>query len=126
MNTTITRLEVATLADIDATHNFVDERTTTTLHSNPVNSEDFIKVEKLIANVTNRVVCSTPIIVRDWFGQLDLTVTSMDDDTIVLGKYFLKLSKEVLMYHKDILVFFDKVRMWVVLMTVGKKLRQIP
>jgi hypothetical protein len=93
VNATVSGLKVVALVDTGATHNFVSEWTTTTLHRKPEKSMAMFKVVNSIVKPITRVVHSAPLKVGEWFGSLDLTVAPLDDHTVILGKTFSSFPK---------------------------------
>jgi predicted aspartyl protease len=110
VNTTISGLNMESLVDTSATHSFVSERATKSLHRKPESNTGTCKVMKSTVMSMIGIVHSTPLRVGEWFGNMDLLVAPLDDHAMILGLDFLILSKASPLIHESHLVFLDEAR----------------
>ena len=92
MDAMVSGMKVTTLVDNGATHSFVSERTAWGLHHKAECDGSSFKVVNSGVKPVAEIVRSTPLIVGSWSGVLDMTVVPMDDQRVILGKDFLRLT----------------------------------
>jgi hypothetical protein len=56
------------------------------------------------------IVCSASLRVGEWFRNMALLVSPLDDHAMIVGLCFLILSKAVPLIHESQLVFMDEAR----------------
>lgn len=110
MDAIVSGLKVATLVDNGLTHNFVSGWTTWGLHHKVECDESLFKVVNSIVKPVVEVIHSTPLRVGNWLGVLDLTVVPMEDQSVVLGQDFLRLTRVVLAPHESCFLFEDRTK----------------
>jgi hypothetical protein len=93
-------VKLAASINIDATHDFISEQTTTSLHCKIERSTTFFKEVNSLVKPMTGVVRSTPLRVGSWFGTWDLMVAPLYGHAMVLVKYFLKYAQLVHMSHE--------------------------
>jgi hypothetical protein len=91
-----------------ATHSFVSKGFMKSLHHKPESNIITFKVMKLAIVSVTGIVCSTPLRVGEWFGNMDLLVDPLDDHAMILGLDFLRISKAGPLIHESCLVFLDE------------------
>ena len=72
------------------------------------------------------IIYSTPLKVGEWFGVLDLTMISLDEQKAILGLDFVKHAKETPSPHRNNLEFFYETRSCNLFMMIRKKLGMVP
>jgi predicted aspartyl protease len=93
VDTTVSALKMTTLVDTGATHSFVTEQATKSLHRKPERCTGTCKLLKSTTMLVTGIVPSTPLRVGEWFENMDILVAPLEDHAMILGLDFLRLAK---------------------------------
>jgi hypothetical protein len=95
VNATIARLKVSSLVDTGSIHSFVGEATVNSLRcKTKVGTGQYKEVNSTVKQEMG-LICSVPLRIGDWFGNLDLVVVPLDDYTIILGQDFFQVAQAI-------------------------------
>jgi hypothetical protein len=126
VNKIVSGLKMEALVDTGETHGFVSKRATKYLHRKPKNYTRTCKVLKSTVMSMIWIIHSTPLRVREWFGNMDLFVAPLEDHAMIMGLYFLRLAKVAPLIHESHLVFLDESRTPSTPLMMKRKLGRTP
>lgn len=95
MSGIVSGLKMATLLDTSETHNFVSKKAAKSLHPRPKRSTRTCKVVNSTLMLMIGIGHFKPLRVGEWFENMDMLVSPLDDHAMILGMDNLRTPKSL-------------------------------